>query len=60
MPNLTYMLVFDSTQQMQENWEKFTRDPDWQRLKAMDEYADKKIVSNITNRVLKPAACSQI
>lgn len=60
MPNLTYMLSFESAQEMQENWGKFGKDPGWERLKAMDEYADKKILCNITNLVLKPAACSQI
>ncbi|MHB0957071.1 MAG: NIPSNAP family protein [Pirellulaceae bacterium] len=60
MPNLTYMLSFESAQQMQENWQKFGKDPDWQRLKGMEEYADKRILSNITNLVLKPAPCSQI
>ena len=60
MPNLTYMLSFESTQQMQENWQKFGKDPGWERLKGMEEYADKRILSNITNLVLKPAPCSQI
>jgi hypothetical protein len=60
MPNLTYLLSFENAQQMQENWQKFGKDPGWERLKAMDEYADKKILSNITNLVLKPAPCSQI
>jgi hypothetical protein len=60
MPNLTYMLSFESAQEMQENWGKFGKDPGWERLKGMDEYADKKILCNITNLVLKPAACSQI
>ncbi|MEN6307946.1 MAG: NIPSNAP family protein [Anaerohalosphaeraceae bacterium] len=60
MPNLTYMLVFKDAQQQQDNWKAFGSHPDWQRMKAMPEYADKKILSNITNIVLKPAACSQI
>lgn len=60
MPNLTYMLVFKDAQQQQDNWKAFGSHPDWQRMKAIPEYADKKILSNITNIVLKPAACSQI
>lgn len=60
MPNLTYMLSFESQEQRQENWGKFGKDPDWQRLRGMDEYADKNILSNITNLFLKPAPCSQI
>ncbi len=39
MPNLTYMLSFESAQQMEENWQKFVKDPGWERLKAMDEYS---------------------
>ncbi len=60
MPNLTYMLVFKDAQQQQDNWKAFVSHPDWLKMKAIPEYADKKILSNITNIVLKPAACSQI
>ena len=60
MPNLTYMLSFESQDQLKANWGKFGKDPDWQRLRKMDEYADKTILSNITNLLLKPAPCSQI
>ncbi len=60
MPNLTYMLSFESEEEMKANWGKFGADPDWQRLRKMEEYADKKILSNITNLILKPAECSQI
>ncbi|MBN2512478.1 MAG: NIPSNAP family protein [Sedimentisphaerales bacterium] len=60
MPNLTYMLVFKDAQQQQDNWKAFVSHPDWQKMKAIPEYADKKILSNITNMVLKPADCSQI
>jgi hypothetical protein len=41
-------------------WGKFRVDPDWQRLRKMDEYSDKSILSGITNIMLKPAECSQI
>jgi len=60
MPNLTYMLSFESQEQRKANWGKFGQDPDWRRLKTMDEYADKNILSKITNLFLKPAPCSQI
>lgn len=60
MPNLTYMLSFESTKQMDENWQKFIHDPAWEQLSALDEYADKKILSHITNLVLVPIAGSQI
>ena len=60
MPNLTYMLVFESEQQLKENWKKFGGDPDWQRLRKMEEYSDKAILSGITNLLLKPADYSQV
>ena len=60
MPNLTYLLAFESEEQLKANWQKFRTDPEWQKLKAMPEYADKAILSGITNIVLKPAPYSQI
>lgn len=60
MPNLTYMLGFSSPDELKANWKKFGGDPDWQRLRLMDEYADKNILSGITNLILKPAKYSQI
>ena len=60
MPNLTYMLVFESDEQRAANWKKFGADPDWQRLRGMAEYADKAILSGITNLPLKPADYSQV
>jgi hypothetical protein len=61
LPNLTYMLVFPDDLARQAAWSRFGKDPDWQKLKAMPEYADKEIISEgITNRILTPAAFSEI
>jgi hypothetical protein len=61
LPNLTYMLVFPDDAARQAAWSRFGKDPDWQKLKAMPEYADKDIISEgITNRILTPAAYSEI
>ena len=60
MPNLTYMLSFESEDELKANWKKFGSSAGWQRLKKMEEYADKKILCNITNLILKPAPCSQL
>ena len=60
MPNLTYMLAFKDEQELNANWQRFRTDPEWQKLKAMPEYADKAILSGITNILLRPAAGSQI
>lgn len=60
MPNLTYMLGFNKPADMGEAWKRFGGHPEWQKLRKMPEYADKEILSGITNIVLKPAPYSQI
>jgi len=58
LPNLTYMLGFDDIDAKQKAWDKFRDDAGWKKLKAEAYYKD--TVSNITNIMLRPAACSQI
>ncbi len=58
LPNLTYMLGFDDQEAMDEAWAAFRAHPDWDKLKQDPQYAD--TVSNVTNILLRPAACSQI
>lgn len=60
MPNLTYMLVFDSMEAHDANWGKFVSDPEWRKLSTTAGYTDAEIVSNISNLFLRPAAYSQI
>jgi NIPSNAP len=60
MPNLTYLLVFPGEAGRKAAWDKFRADPEWLKVKAVPEYADKEIVSKITNRVLTPAAYSEV
>jgi hypothetical protein len=60
MPNLTYMLGFDSPEEQEANWLKFRNDPAWLKLRAIPEYADKTVLCGITNLLLKPAEYSQI
>jgi NIPSNAP len=60
MPNLTYMLVFPDDANRAASWARFGKDPEWQKLKATPGYADKEIVSHITNKLLRPTACSEI
>lgn len=60
MPNLTYMLAFESAEERDGAWTRFRSDPEWLELKAMPEYADKRILRGVTNLSLKPMACSQI
>lgn len=60
MPNLTYMLAFDSLAAREANWSRFVADPDWQKLRAKPELADALIVSNISNAILRPLPFSPI
>jgi hypothetical protein len=60
LPNLTYMLVFPDDATRAAAWKRFVADPEWQKLRAVPEYADAEIVSKITNRVLTPTAYSEV
>ena len=60
MPNLTYMLGFETEEEQKAAWDRFRTSPGWLKLKAMPEYADKRILCGITNLLLKPADYSQI
>ncbi|MBL8798871.1 MAG: NIPSNAP family protein [Planctomycetia bacterium] len=60
MPNLTYLLVFPDDEGRKAAWGKFRDDPAWLKLKAIPEYADKEIVSKITNYILTPAPYSEL
>ncbi len=60
MPNLTYMLVFPDEAGRTAAWKSFGGDDAWKKLKAIPEYADKEIVSRITNKVLAPEPYSEI
>jgi NIPSNAP len=58
-PNLTYMLVFPDDAGRNAAWTRFRGDAEWQKLRAIPEYADKEIVSKITNLILTPTAYSE-
>jgi hypothetical protein len=46
-PNLTYMLAFESEDALKAAWGRFGQHPEWQKLRAMAEYADNRILRNI-------------
>lgn len=59
-PNLTYMITFDDMDEHDRNWKTFGSDPEWKKISSIPEYADAKIVSNITRTFLEPTPFSQI
>ena len=60
LPNLTYMLSFESLAARDKLWSAFGADPEWQKLRAQPGYADAEIVSNISNEILRPLDFSPI
>ena len=51
-PCLTYMLNFKDMEEHDTNWKAFLQHPEWNKMKAKDEYAN--TVSNIRKVFLKP------
>ena len=58
MPALTYMLVFNSMEERNSNWEKFSKHPKWKRVSALKEYVN--TVSDIKRTFLRPFKYSQL
>jgi hypothetical protein len=60
LPNLTYMLAFDSMADRDKKWAAFRGSDEWKALSTSPRYAFEAIVSNINNFILTPTAYSQI
>ena len=60
MPNLTYMLGYDSLAHREKTWSAFVSDPDWVKLRATPGLSDAEIVSNISSTLLRPLPFSPI
>ena len=60
LPSLTYLLVFNDQADLDASWARFVKDPAWTKLSHDPRYSYEEIVSNITNLILTPLACSQI
>ena len=58
LPNLTYMLSFESMEEKEKAWGKFVKSEGWKTLKAQPQYKD--TANKITNIILKPSANSQL
>lgn len=60
LPNLTYMLAFTDTAELEAKWNVFRNDPEWKKLSTSPRFAFDQIVTNINNLMLSPLACSQV
>lgn len=58
LPNLEYMTTFDDLADREKKWATFQADPEWQKLRALPQYAD--VVSQTMISLLTPAGFSQI
>jgi len=58
MPNLTYMVSFESMEQRDANWPIFAQSDEWKKMSSNPRYNE--TVSNITDVILTPAPFSQI
>ena len=56
MPNLMYMTTFPNLAVHDEKWDAFRKDPQWEKLKAMQEYQHN--VSKINIFLLRPTGYS--
>jgi hypothetical protein len=60
MPNLTYLVCYDSLADRERAWKTFLADPEWLKLRARPGLSDAEIVSNISNTLLRPLPFSPI
>ncbi|MBI4908273.1 MAG: NIPSNAP family protein [Acidobacteria bacterium] len=60
MPNLTYMLCYDSLSAREKNWAAFVSDAEWLKLRGTPGLSDPEVVSNISNMLLRPLAFSPV
>ena len=60
LPNLTYMLAFDSMADRDKKWAAFRGSDEWKAFSTKPRYAFETIVSNVNNFILTPTAYSQI
>lgn len=60
MPNLTYMLSFTDTAELEAKWDVFRNDSAWKKLSTDSRFGFEPIVDNITNLILSPLQASQI
>ena len=60
LPNLTYMICFDSLAERDQKWNEFFSSAGWKTLSNNPRFNFENIVSNTTNVMLAPMPYSQI
>jgi len=60
LPNLTYMLSFADSAELEAKWDLFRNDPDWKKLSTSPRFAFDQIVTNISNVMMSPLGCSEV
>jgi hypothetical protein len=60
MPNLTYLVWYESWAARDAAWSKFLADPEWVKLRGTPGWSDGEIVSNISNSLLRALPFSEI
>ena len=60
LPNLTYMVCFDSLAERDKKWSEFFNSEGWKVSSSNPRFNFENIVSNTTNMMLAPTAYSQI
>jgi NIPSNAP protein len=60
LPNVMYMLTYDSLADRDRLWHAFGSDPEWKKLRAQPQLADSEIVANISNVILSPLPFSPV
>lgn len=60
MPNLTYMVAFDSMTAREKIWDVFRGHPEWKEMSSRPEFSVPGMVTNISNSILQPLAGSDI
>jgi hypothetical protein len=60
MPNLVYMLGYESLAHREKCWGAFVKDPEWIKMRDTPGNSDAEIVSNISSVILSPLSFSQV
>jgi len=60
MPHLTYMVAFNSLADREQSWDRFRKDPDWEKLRTKPEYSNPGLVTNIHSAIYESIPGSDI